>query len=87
MTPVFVLHVVLLDTHDSNLVHLSAPELPVNVKHLSVVPEYAEHNDVLLIHPVPLVTHLSGKNVLQSPSLVLLLSSLHVLLLHLPPEP
>lgn len=41
--PVFEAHVVAFETQASNLVHLSAPDFPVNVKHLSVVPEYAVH--------------------------------------------
>jgi len=67
-------------------VHLSAAEFPVNVKHLSVVPWYAVHYDVLGIHPVPLVTQ-PVKNVSQVPSPSLVVSSLHYLSLHLPPEP
>lgn len=85
-TPVFEAQVVAFETQASNLVHLSAPEFAVNVKHLSVVPWYAGHKEVFSIHPVPLVTQ-SGKNVLQSPSLVLVVSSPHVLFLHFPPTP
>lgn len=78
---------VLFDTQASNLVHLSAPEFPKKVKHLSVVPENDVHGDVFSTHPTPLVIHLSGKNVLQSPSVSLVESSLHALFLHLPPTP